>query len=148
MTFRGTWLATFAESNRSVIDQESTMQPGAHNQESGSAANESNAQPASVLSSAVSTVHDVLEKAENAAGQGAGKVSPVVSLLPQAAHAPLAEAVHSAAEAAAALPAKAEGVIAEQQQRFETATRYVREKPLQAFAMAFAAAWLIGRITR
>jgi ElaB/YqjD/DUF883 family membrane-anchored ribosome-binding protein len=124
------------------------MQPGVHNQENGSAVNESSAQPASVLSAAVSTVHDVLEKAENAAEQGPGKVSPVVSLLPQSAHAPLSEAVHSAAEAAAALPAKAEGVIAEQQQRFETAARYVREKPLQAVAVAFAAAWMIGRITR
>jgi ElaB/YqjD/DUF883 family membrane-anchored ribosome-binding protein len=124
------------------------MQPGVHNQENGSAASENSAQPASVLSAAVSTVHDVLEKAENAAEQGAGKVSPVVSLLPQSAHAPLSEAVHSAAEAAAALPAKAEGAMAEQQQRFETAARYVHEKPLQAVAMAFAAAWMIGRITR
>lgn len=124
------------------------MQPGVHNQENGSAVSENSAQPASVLSAAVSTVHDVLEKAENAAEQGAGKVSPVVSLLPQSAHAPLSEAVHSAAEAAAALPAKVEGVIAEQQQRFEGAMRYVQEKPLQAVAVAFAAAWMIGRITR
>ncbi|MDB5903599.1 MAG: hypothetical protein JWM26_2477 [Betaproteobacteria bacterium] len=124
------------------------MQPGVHNQENGSAVSENSAQPASVLSAAVSTVHDVLEKAENAAEPGAGKVSPVVSLLPQSAHAPLSEAVHSAAEAAAALPAKAEGVIAEQQQRFEGAMRYVQEKPLQAVAVAFAAAWMIGRITR
>jgi ElaB/YqjD/DUF883 family membrane-anchored ribosome-binding protein len=124
------------------------MEPGVHNQETGSAVNESSAQPASVLSAAASTVHDVLEKAENAAEQGAGKVKPVVSLLPQSAHAPLSEAVHSAAEAAAALPAKAEGVIAEQQQRFEGAVRYVQENPLQAVLVAFAAAWMIGRITR
>jgi ElaB/YqjD/DUF883 family membrane-anchored ribosome-binding protein len=106
------------------------------------------AQPASVLSTAASTVHDVLEKAENAAGPAAERVKPVVSRLPQSAQAPIYDAVHSAAAAAATLPAQAEGFVRRQQQRLEPAAQYVQQKPLQAVAIAFTAGWLIGRITR
>jgi ElaB/YqjD/DUF883 family membrane-anchored ribosome-binding protein len=124
----------------------------AQGQEDGSATSGNSggnsAPAASVLGTAASTVHDVLEKAEHAAGPAAEMVKPVVSRLPQSAQAPIYEAVHSAAAAAATMPAQAEGFIARQQHRLEPAAQYVQDKPIQAVAIAFTAGWLIGRITR
>ena len=106
-------------------------------------------QTTGVLSTAASTVHDVLERAENAAADAANnKVQPVVSRLPQSAQAPLYEAVHAAADAATSLREGADDVMARQEAMLQSATRYVQANPLQSVGIAVAAGWLIGRITR
>jgi ElaB/YqjD/DUF883 family membrane-anchored ribosome-binding protein len=120
----------------------------AQDQESGSAASGGSSPQTGVLSTAASTVHDVLEQAESAAVEAQDKVKPVVSRLPQAAQAPIYEAVHAAADAASTLTERADDFMEEQQQLLDSATAYVRANPLQSVGLAFAAGWLIGKLTR
>ena len=96
--------------------------------------------PAEVQGTAASIVHDVLEQAENATGQAADKVQPVVAKMPHAAQAPLYEAVHAAADAAASTRESADDALR------GSAGDYVRANPLQSVGIALAAGWLIGRI--
>jgi ElaB/YqjD/DUF883 family membrane-anchored ribosome-binding protein len=120
----------------------------AQNQESGSATAGGSSSQTGVLNAAASTVHDVLEKAESVAGEAQDKVKPVVSRLPQAAQAPIYEAVHAAADAASTLTERADDFMEDQQRRLGSATAYIRENPLQSVGIAFGAGWLIGRLTR
>ena len=128
------------------------MDTRAQHQDSGSpliGGNSGNsAQSGGVPGTAASTVHDVLEKAETAGDHGEQKVQPVVSRVPQSAQAPLYEAVHAAADAAASPGGHADDLIERQEAMLHSATRYVREYPFQSVGIAVALGWLLGRITR
>ena len=100
--------------------------------------------PGDLQGTAASTVHDVLER-ENAAGEAADKVTPVVSKLPQAAHAPIYGAVHAAAEAASSVRESADDLIRRERAMLGSAGEYVRAKPRQAIGIAFVAGFVIGR---
>lgn len=102
---------------------------------------------ADVLSTASSTVRDVLGTSDQP--QTGAQVKTVATRLPRSGHAPLYEAVHSAAtEAADMLEQEAGGLIQKKERLLNAATEYVNASPLQAVGIAFAAGWLIGRITR
>jgi ElaB/YqjD/DUF883 family membrane-anchored ribosome-binding protein len=101
---------------------------------------------ADVLSTAASTVRDVLSAAEQP--QSEGVVKSVTKRLPNTAHAPLYEAVHAAAEAADTLEQEAKGFSARKERLLHATTAYVDASPLQAVGIAFVAGWVLGRITR
>ena len=97
---------------------------------------------------AASTVHDVLESAASGTGEAHDKVKQVVSRVPHAAQAPLYEAVHAAADAGVALIERGQELADAHRGAADSMTRYVRTNPLQSVGLAFAAGWLIGRLTR
>ncbi|HYR35556.1 MAG TPA: DUF883 C-terminal domain-containing protein [Burkholderiales bacterium] len=67
-----------------------------------------------------------------------------VDRLSQSAH----EAVDKAASYAERVSAKGERLMEMQEDWFDTAREYVREKPLQALGIALAAGYLLHMITR
>ena len=101
--------------------------------------------PGDLQGTAASTVHDVLERAENAVGDAAEKVKPVVSKLPQAAQAPVYGAVHAAAEAASSMRERADEVIRRERAMLGSAAEYVRASPRRAIGIAFVTGFVIGR---
>ena len=101
---------------------------------------------ADVLSTAASTVRDVLSTSDSLPTENA--VKPVAKRLPRSAHAPLYEAVHAATEAADALEQQAEGMMRSPQRMLKATTDYVDASPLKAVGIAFLAGWIVGRITR
>ena len=100
-----------------------------------------NPRPGDLQGTAASIVHDVLERAESAAGVAEEKVKPVVSKMPQAAQAPIYGAVHAAAEAAASMRDTAENMIEGE----GGMGGYVRANPRQAIGLAFVTGFVIGR---
>lgn len=99
-----------------------------------------------MLSTAASTVRDVLrtpDQSETTAG-----VKTIVNRPPRTAHAPLYEAVHSAAEAADQVREEVGAFKRRKEQVLVATTGYVDASPLKSVGIAFAAGWLIGRITR
>jgi ElaB/YqjD/DUF883 family membrane-anchored ribosome-binding protein len=122
------------------------MDLNAQNPGSGSSSGGGTSQAADIPGAAASTVHDVLERAESAIGEAAEKVRPVVSKMPQTAQAPLYEAVHAAADAAASLREGADDLVRREEALLASATRYIRANPRQALGIAFVAGFLIGRI--
>jgi ElaB/YqjD/DUF883 family membrane-anchored ribosome-binding protein len=114
------------------------MDLNAQNQDSGT----STAKTGDLQGTAASIVHDVLEGAQSAAD----KVKPVVSKMPHAAQAPLYQAVHAAADAAASIEDKAGDLIERESAMLESATGYVRANPRRAIGIAFVAGFLVARI--
>jgi ElaB/YqjD/DUF883 family membrane-anchored ribosome-binding protein len=104
------------------------------------------ASPADVLSTAASTVHDVLSTPEQP--QSEGVVKTIAKRLPRTGHASLYDAVHAAAEAADTLEQEASGLMRSKDRILGAATRYVDASPIQAVGIGFVAGWVIGRITR
>ena len=101
---------------------------------------------ADVLSTAASTVHDVLSTSGQPQSEGA--VKTVAKRLPRSAHAPLYEAVHAAAEAADTLEQEASGLMRRKERLLKATTDYIDASPLKAVGIAFLAGWVVGRITR
>ena len=101
---------------------------------------------ADVLGTAASTVRDVLSTPSEP--ETSAKVKTVATRLPRSAHAPLYEAVHAAAESADGFQAEAGGMLRSKEELLKATTDYIDASPLQALGIAFAAGWLIGRITR
>jgi ElaB/YqjD/DUF883 family membrane-anchored ribosome-binding protein len=101
---------------------------------------------ADVLSTAASTVRDVLSTSGQPQSEDA--VKTVTKRLPRSAHAPVYEAVHAATEAADTLRQQAGGSMRRKEQLLRATTDYVDASPLKAVGIAFAAGWIIGRITR
>ena len=101
---------------------------------------------ADVLSTAASTVRDVLSTP--AQPETTPKVRTIATRLPQSVHAPLYEAVHSAAEAADMLREEAGAFAHRKEQVLKATTDYIDASPLKSVGIAFVAGWLIGRITR
>ena len=92
--------------------------------------------PGDLQGAAASIVHDVLEGAPAASPD---KVKPVVGKMPNATQAPLYQAVHAAADAAASMPPTSASLG-------DSITRYVRAKPRQSVGIAFVAGFLIARL--
>ena len=105
----------------------------------------STAKPSDLQGTAASTVHDVLERAENAVDEAADKVKPVVSKMPQAAQAPLYGAVHAATDAASSLREGAEELMQREHTLLGAATRYIKANPRKALRIAFIAGFVVGR---
>ena len=101
---------------------------------------------ADVLSTAASTVRDVLSTP--AEPESSPKVRTIATRLPQSSHAPLYEAVHSAAEAAETLRGESSALADRKEHFLNATTGYIDASPLKSVGIAFAAGWLIGRITR
>jgi ElaB/YqjD/DUF883 family membrane-anchored ribosome-binding protein len=101
---------------------------------------------ADVLSTAASTVRDVLSTPDQP--ETTAKVKTIANRLPRSAHAPLYEAVHSAAEAADMIREDPGAFARRKEQLLKATTDYVDASPLKSVGIAFAAGWLIGRITR
>jgi ElaB/YqjD/DUF883 family membrane-anchored ribosome-binding protein len=101
---------------------------------------------ADVLSTAASTVRDVLRTAEQP--QSEGVVKTVAKRLPHTAHSAVYDAVHAAADAADTVEQEASGLMRRKERLLHATTAYVDASPLQTVAIAFVAGWVLGRITR